>query len=207
MSSSQRPPLTAAFIAQQALGLVDRVGLDALTMRLLAQELDVKSPALYWHFRNKQQLLERMAEQLYLAGGMGAPLADETWEQWVLRRSLAYRNALNSVRDGALVAAAAKGASATLIGLFDEEVTALVDFGFTPALALHTIAVITHYISGFVVKEQGAAAGGPSAENAMPVMSATLAAAFRDGGSPLSEEVFVHGIRMIIAGARAELEA
>jgi TetR/AcrR family tetracycline transcriptional repressor len=204
MATTQRPSLTRLAIERAALDLVNRVGLDALTMRLLAQELDVQSPALYWHFRNKHELLEGMAEQIYIAGGMGAPGADEPWEQWLMRRSLAYREALNKYRDGARIAATATDGSDTLMGLFDEEITAMVGYGFSPSLALHTVSVVTHYISGFVLKEQDAA-GELDALQLPANISATLRDAFQQGGSPLGFEVFVHGIRMIVAGVRAEL--
>lgn len=185
--------------------LVDEVGLDALSMRKLADRLGVQSPALYWHFRNKQELLEAMAERIYLAGGMGAPSPGESWQDWIGRRAGAYRAALNSVRDGARIAATATG-SPTLIKLFDEEITAMVGFGFTPRLALHTVSVITHYISGFVLKEQATPNDAASAAPTAPDVSDTLSAAFAAGGSPLSTGVFEHGIGMIIAGVSTELE-
>ena len=41
----------------RAIALADAEGLDALTIRRLAQELGVTPMALYWHFRNKEELL------------------------------------------------------------------------------------------------------------------------------------------------------
>ncbi|MDQ0574308.1 TetR family transcriptional regulator [Agromyces albus] len=205
MASTKRQPLTRAGIELVALDLVNEVGLDALSMRRLADRLGVQSPALYWHFRNKQELLEGMAERIYLAGGMGAPSDGEAWQDWIMRRSIAYRAALNSCRDGARIAAEASGGSPTLIGLFDEEIRSMVGFGFTPALALHTISVITHYISGFALKEQAPGNQATPVGGAPLDISDTLKTAFAEGGGPLSTEVFEHGIRMIVAGVSSEL--
>ena len=43
-----------------ALELVDEVGLDGLTLRKLADRLDVKAPALYWHSRRRYPSLQKV---------------------------------------------------------------------------------------------------------------------------------------------------
>ena len=45
--------LTREKVVRTALRLLDKVGLDGLTLRKLAAELRVQAPALYWHFKNK----------------------------------------------------------------------------------------------------------------------------------------------------------
>ena len=45
--------------------LADAAGLDALTIRKLAQELGVTPMALYWHFRSKDELLDGLAERVW----------------------------------------------------------------------------------------------------------------------------------------------
>jgi AcrR family transcriptional regulator len=52
-------------VTEQALRLADADGLDALTIRKLAQHLGVTPMALYWHFRSKEDLLEGVAEQVW----------------------------------------------------------------------------------------------------------------------------------------------
>ncbi|MDI6104277.1 TetR family transcriptional regulator [Actinoplanes sp. NEAU-A12] len=49
--------LTRASVADRALRLADEEGLDAVTIRRLAKELGVTPMALYWHFKNKDELL------------------------------------------------------------------------------------------------------------------------------------------------------
>ena len=52
-------------MADRALAIADKSGLDALTIRKLATELGVTPMALYWHFRGKDELLEGLAERLW----------------------------------------------------------------------------------------------------------------------------------------------
>ena len=49
----------------RAIALADAEGLDALTIRRLAQELGVTPMALYWHFRNKDELLNGLSDQFW----------------------------------------------------------------------------------------------------------------------------------------------
>ncbi|MDT7675755.1 MAG: hypothetical protein QOD82_3657 [Pseudonocardiales bacterium] len=51
-------------VVARALSLVDAEGLEALTIRRLAVDLGVTPMALYWHFRNKDELLDALVEHL-----------------------------------------------------------------------------------------------------------------------------------------------
>lgn len=213
MVSGNRPALTRTSIIETALELVDAVGLDQLTTRRLALELEVKSPALYWHFVNKQALLDGMGDALILRAGMGAPRPGEEWQEWVARRARSYRAEMLSHRDGARIVAAVRVASPETVRLFGDEVAALADFGFTPALALRTIAIVTHYVTGFVLKEQTAVDARRNDTSGMvnpmeildgPALD-TFVEAMQTGGDPLGEDVFEHGLRMIISGTDLDL--
>jgi TetR/AcrR family transcriptional regulator, tetracycline repressor protein len=61
----ERTRLTKAAVVDRALALVDKSGLDALTIRKLATELGVTPMALYWHFRSKDDLLQGLGERLW----------------------------------------------------------------------------------------------------------------------------------------------
>jgi TetR/AcrR family tetracycline transcriptional repressor len=60
-----RPRLSKRAVTDRALKLADADGLDALTIRKLAQDLGVTPMALYWHFRSKEDLLEGVAERVW----------------------------------------------------------------------------------------------------------------------------------------------
>ena len=60
-----RARLSKRAVVDRALKLADTEGLDALTIRKLAQDLGVTPMALYWHFRSKEDLLEGVAERVW----------------------------------------------------------------------------------------------------------------------------------------------
>ncbi len=81
-------------------------------------------------------------------------------------------------------------------------------------LALRTIAALSRYVTGFVLQEQTerkADAVPPAEQLAVLAQlldggtSATLLAAFREGGSAPGEEAFEHGLRALVDGTAAAL--
>jgi TetR/AcrR family transcriptional regulator, tetracycline repressor protein len=62
---ADRSRLTKQVVVEHALALGDAEGLDALTIRRLATELGVTPMALYWHFRNKEELLAALGDQVW----------------------------------------------------------------------------------------------------------------------------------------------
>lgn len=65
-----RTPLTRDAIVDAALRVLDRDGMDGLSMRKVGEELGTGAASLYWHVRNKDELFqlvfERVTEQLEL---------------------------------------------------------------------------------------------------------------------------------------------
>ncbi|WP_327093317.1 TetR family transcriptional regulator [Nonomuraea sp. NBC_01738] len=74
--------LTAEAIVERALTVGDAEGLDAVTIRRLATDLGVTPMALYWHFKNKEQLLVGMADHL-VAGFTPAPDDGRPWQEQI----------------------------------------------------------------------------------------------------------------------------
>ncbi|MFC4534333.1 TetR/AcrR family transcriptional regulator C-terminal domain-containing protein [Sphaerisporangium dianthi] len=234
-TNSKRPGLSRQTLIETGLRLLDEVGLEGLTVRRLAAELGVQSPALYWHVRTKQELLDEMADEIVRAAGMGPPRDGETWQHWLDRRSRAYRASLLAHRDGARLVATARTLNPGTIRLFEQELSAMVGLGFTPVLALHTITALSHYVTGFVLQEQSDRRDpqpqasdrrdpqphAPDGRDPQPQRQSeesaaasggfpddvpvTLLAAIREGGGPCGEGAFDHGLRSLIDGSAAAL--
>jgi TetR/AcrR family tetracycline transcriptional repressor len=68
-------------VIQAALSMLDEVGVDGLSMRALADRLGVKAASLYWHLRDKDQLLELVAEAVL--DGVAVPVSPPTWRSQV----------------------------------------------------------------------------------------------------------------------------
>lgn len=64
-AESERTRLSRSAVVDRALRLADAEGVDALTIRRLAQELGVTPMALYWHFRNKDELITGLSDRIW----------------------------------------------------------------------------------------------------------------------------------------------
>jgi AcrR family transcriptional regulator len=88
--------LSRARLVSEALGLVHEEGLEALSMRGLADRLNVKAASLYWHVRDRRELLELLAEAIL--DRVAAPRATE-WREAVLITAAALQVAVASQQD------------------------------------------------------------------------------------------------------------
>jgi AcrR family transcriptional regulator len=59
-----RSPLTREQIVEAAIRLADAEGLDALSMRRLGNELGAGATSIYWHVRNKDELLDLVVDRI-----------------------------------------------------------------------------------------------------------------------------------------------
>jgi AcrR family transcriptional regulator len=91
-SKPKRRPLTRDRVLATAIPLADAGGLEALSMRTLARELGVGAMALYYHFRNKDELLDGMVDHVF--GEIELPSVDEPWKPAMRRRAVSARESL-----------------------------------------------------------------------------------------------------------------
>ena len=66
-------------IVDRAIALAETEGLEAVTIRRLAQDQGVTPMALYWHFKDKELLLEGIAERLLSEVVLPAAGSDKPW--------------------------------------------------------------------------------------------------------------------------------
>jgi len=203
-------------VVKTALRLLDEVGLDGLTLRRLAQELGVQAPALYWHVKNKQSLLDHMASAVMLEDSeMVEPAPGEDWGEWLATIARDRRRRLLGHRDGARLVAGTRPLG-TLFPVLERTLAALHRVGFAPVDALRTVTAIGFYVSGFVQEEQAeqarlTAPGADDWDRATFVRLVTdqrlpyVVSALMEGGDPNGEESFEFGLRLIIDGARSAL--
>ncbi|AOR32473.1 TetR family transcriptional regulator [Streptomyces fodineus] len=156
MSPEKRVPLDRRRVAGTALRLLNEVGLDGLTLRAIAKELDVKAPALYWHFKDKQALLDEMATEMYRRMVADAALDPaDTWQERLLKTNRGLRAALLGYRDGAKVYSGSHFTGTDHARRLEANLRLLTQAGLTLAQAVHAGRTTNAYTLGFVTEEQG----------------------------------------------------
>ncbi len=95
-----RAPLTREAIVDAALGVLDRDGIDGLSMRRVAEALGTGPASLYWHVRNKEELLQLLFERL--TSDLPLPRPDPTrWQSQLRDLARALREQSHRHRDAA----------------------------------------------------------------------------------------------------------
>jgi TetR/AcrR family transcriptional regulator, tetracycline repressor protein len=196
-------------VVRAALDVLDETGLDGLTIRAIADRLCVRGPALYWHFRNKQALLDEMAEAMLAdrAAELAPPADGRPWWEALAESARWLRRALLSRRDGARVfAGVTLPSEPTFLGMQDAAIGLLHSAGFSWSEAQRGVATLHVYVVGATIEEQSMPPPEVRAEfeGVFPDAARfpSLAAAFRelrwDG-----DAWFDHGLELILAGLRA----
>ncbi|MER6417333.1 TetR/AcrR family transcriptional regulator C-terminal domain-containing protein [Streptomyces sp. NPDC001137] len=211
MSTERRAPLDRKRVADTALKLLNEVGLDGLSLRTIAKELDVKAPALYWHFKDKQALLDEMATEMYRRMVAGTALdPDDTWQERTAKAYRGLREALLGYRDGAKVYSGARFTGTDHAREMEENLRLFTAAGFTLAQAVRAHQTAYAFTIGFVTEEQGVRPlpgerreGYDVDERARLLADFPLAAAV---GTELFEDYdhhFEEGLALIVAGLEA----
>lgn len=145
--------LDLPLIIEKAWKVVDERGLAALSTRALAAELDVQSPALYWYFKSKEDLLSLMMENL-LHSSMSDSSDGMAWREWIKHVARRQRNLFLSHRDSSLVASIAKPSEKLRTELFPKMLQPMIDAGIPPKQASSAAGAIASMVLGWVHYEQ-----------------------------------------------------
>jgi AcrR family transcriptional regulator len=139
-------------IVQAALQLLDEVGLDGLTMRRLAERLDIKAASLYWHVRDKEELIVLLANEI--CGSLGTLDPSLSWREQLAQFADRYRQRLLSHRDAARVMLLSGPPSgANRLDLVEMLLSVLLKAGFSPKDAAFAGFLLNDYVTTFVMEE------------------------------------------------------
>lgn len=100
MARRKEKTLNRDEVLREAFVLLDQRGLAGLSMRALAERLDVQAPALYWHFSDKAELTSLMTRAIY-DEARSAVTSGGTASDWLLAYGRALHHRLATQRDAA----------------------------------------------------------------------------------------------------------
>jgi AcrR family transcriptional regulator len=147
----RRVPLSRGRVLRAAFERTDKEGVEALSMRKLAQELGVEAMSLYRHVRNKGDIVDGMVDLVFAE--IGLPATDVDWKTAMRQRAIAARDVLarHPWAIGLMESRSTPG-PATLQH-HDAVLACLRNHGFSIALAAHAYSVLDSYIYGFALQQ------------------------------------------------------
>lgn len=202
--------MDAQIITNAALDVLDEVGLDKLSMRLVATRLGVQVGGLYYYVADKAALLRAMADvlcqQVLSQAGSGPPPAgaqrpgapeQPVWAGEAAEVCRVLRSVLSQHRDSArvLVASPLQG-SLNALALM-ERLIAILEKGVPLELTSVAADTLMAYVSGFVLQEQ---LGTPQQfPLTVPELTERFPRVMRAAGGD-DDEMFATAVATIIAG-------
>jgi len=150
-TAGSRAGLARDHLVEAALDLLREAGLDALSTRRLAERLGVKSPALYWHVHNKDELLGLVADAI--CAQMVLPSEGLSFRQRLEAIAGEYRRVLIAYRDATRLFAEQAPTGPHRIKLYDAAVGIFLDSGFAPPEAVAMATFYRNYLLGMIAEE------------------------------------------------------
>lgn len=204
-------PLSPERILATALRLVDKQGMEALSMRRLAAELEVDPMAIYYHLPNKRAILAGLVERVFAE--LQVPSAQSgTWPERLRATARAYHNLAQAHPNLVLyLVTDRESAAVAALDLNEALYEALAEAGLSPRLIVQASDLIVDYVNGFALGE----VSGPVAPSGeWPELMALLDKesphqfpALRDVYGRLTREEVVNsfeaGLDIILAGITA----
>jgi TetR/AcrR family transcriptional regulator, tetracycline repressor protein len=143
-------------IARAALDLLDKSGIDGVTLRALAAELGVQAPTLYWHVKSKQDIFRAMAAAISqdAAALMTTADADAPWQDRLTSWAQALRQSIGSHRDGGRVFAGTFAPDPATFYVTEAALEAWQEAGSPLAEAARRTVLMRHFVVGFCIEEQ-----------------------------------------------------
>lgn len=213
---SRRPALSAARVVASAMALADAQGLEALTIRRLADSLGAGPMSLYHYVASRDDLVDAMVEQVFAE--IAVPDPDLDWRTAVRARCESMRTTLRRHPWAAPLMESRTSPGPQSLAHHEAVLATLRRGGLSWSLTAHAYAVLDAFVYGFAFEESalpfedgadltGLAdqimAGFP--EGAYPTFAAfTREHVLRPGYSYGSS--FGYGLDLILDGLQAALE-
>jgi AcrR family transcriptional regulator len=148
----RRDPITREAIVDTAVRLLDRDGLDQLSMRRVADELGTGAASLYWHVGSKDGLLDLVLDRVI--GEVDVPDPDpERWQEQVKELARAQRAVILRHRDLVRISLGRIPLGPNALELSERTLAVLRAGGLSDELAVVGQQLLIATVNGFTLDE------------------------------------------------------
>jgi AcrR family transcriptional regulator len=212
MPTVNRPPgrrpggVTADDVVAAAIDIVDREGVDALTIRRVAEACGLSPMGLYRHVRDKDDLLDRIVDAV-VGPGLQDLQASGPWDQQVADL-FRYLRRLFLDHPGVAVLCVLRPTPVIGVARFYARIlAALAEGGFTGTDAVHAFDTLLMFMFGSVLWEIPRATTDPRERLVAVAIGDEASTQIIERASELSQrhpaEYFEAGLNTILDGLRA----
>ena len=149
LGTRPRHRLSRERVLRTAIRRADQGGLEALSMRTLAEELEVAPMALYRHVANKDDLIDAMIDVIF--SEIGLPSGGADWKTAMRQRALSLRDVLGRHRWAIGLMESRRSPGPANLRHHDAVIGRLRAAGFDVGMAAHAYSLLDSYIYGFAL--------------------------------------------------------
>jgi AcrR family transcriptional regulator len=202
MPRPREPLLSKQRIVDAATVIVDSDGIDALSTRRLATELEVRAPSLYNHFATKDEILDAIGDAIVARVDI-AMFGTHPWDTALELWARAYREAFAAHPN--LVPFLVRGPARrpAALRLADAVYGALVDAGWPPGYATRIAASMRYFVAGSALGSFALGFPDDPALYAEEYPHLTEAHRLREHRHRVDEGAFELGLTTLMTGYRA----
>jgi AcrR family transcriptional regulator len=191
-----KPALTREGIVAAALGVMQADGLDRVTMRRLAQELDTGPASLYVYVRNTAELHAAMLEELLGQVDLSPVTAAGDWRERLIQVLWSYTGILFEQPGLAQSVLVTRPSGPAYLGLADGILALLSAGGVPSGRAAWAVDLLLHFATS-TAAEQGTRSRAPGARDEEDL----LAVALREAPSRAYPNIAAVGVDELMSGA------
>ncbi len=149
--AGERAPLSAERVIDGAVALADEIGLDAFTIRKLAEAIDVKPMTIYHHLPNKEAIIDGMVDRVF--DEIDLPPTDLDWRTAITDRCRSMRRVLADHPWASPLMESRTNPGPATLRHHDAVLGCLRRAGFSLGLTAHAYATIDAFLYGFALQE------------------------------------------------------
>ncbi|SFL92304.1 transcriptional regulator, TetR family [Gracilibacillus orientalis] len=150
-NESHHKMLDQSKIVQAAFEVLQLEGYKSITIRKVAEKLGIKSASLYWHIKNKKELLELVADEI--CKDIQFPVEKENWDEQLRQFANQWRDQLLSIKDAAVVLSETAPTTPYRIQLIERLHQIFINAGMNKENAFSSLWLYNIYITSFILEE------------------------------------------------------
>jgi AcrR family transcriptional regulator len=144
-----RTPLNRDRVLRAAMRLADKHGIEALSMRKLAEALGVEAMSLYNHVRNKEDVLEGIVD--LVVSEIELPVIGADWKEAMRQRAISAHDVLLRHPWAPILVLSRINVGPAMLRYIDATIGCLAEAGFSYVMADHAWNAMDSHIYGFTL--------------------------------------------------------
>jgi AcrR family transcriptional regulator len=152
-AAPSRQPLTQDLVVETAIGILDAEGLEAVTMRRVAQELGTGPASLYAHVSDKQELRELMLDRVAAEIRLPEEPDPARWREQLKEVAMEIRRVYTSHRDIAKVSMGLIPTGPHLLAIAEAQLGLMLAGGVPPKVAGLAVDTLGMYIDADAIED------------------------------------------------------